>query len=419
MASYTKLLCDVLNEFCELKYNPMDLSEMGKIIDESWDRIFSLRFPIWDDGYREIICKKILVHYYMQEIGAETSALFIFRLNRKIDEIMPYYNILYRTIVDDIADVAGIDLKEYYGEKSKGSSNSEREQGNERSQTDNTERSETKSNILEGSEQENGSKNTNLKSAGKDERVERETGHVNKDDTGTQSTEDTGTQRQNYNSQVENSLGHSENITFNINNQKSGRDTTNDTSDGLQKFQDTPMGKIDNLLAGKYLANATKSEGTYDSTVNYGSGEKKSGTENHALSGADHEIKTGFDEREDKLKSKRIDDLRAREERDITKTGDIDTSKLEEGSENDSREGTSRKEENGRAQSTDEYISNILENGKAKEGEEHQDRKKYLRHTIGRNTGDWIGQIMKWRDSLINIDLMIIEDLKSQFMQIW
>lgn len=419
MARYTKLLCDVLNEFCELKYNPMDLSEMGKIIDESWERIFSLRFPIWDEDYRELICKKILAHYYMQEIGAETSALFIFRLNKKIDEIMPYYNTLYRTIIDDIEDVAGIDLKEYYGERSRGGNVSETGRESTRGQTDNTERNEIRNDILEGSERQQGSKNANIKSAGNEERIERETGNVDVDDTGTQSERNTGTQRQNYNSQVENSLGHNELTTFNVKNQKSGRDTTNDSSDGLQKFQDTPMGKVDNLLAGKYLANATKTEGTYDSTVNYGAGEMKTGTESHEFSGADHEIKTGFDEREDNLNSTRTDDLHKREVRDITHSADTDSTKLEESAESDSRENSSRREENGRARSVDEYISNILENGKEKSEEAHQDRKKYLRHTIGRNTSDWIGQIMKWRDSLVNIDLMIIGDLESQFMQIW
>lgn len=54
-------------------------------------------YPIFNEAYREILNKKIIDHYYMREIGAETPALFVFYLNRKMQEIMPYYNKLYES----------------------------------------------------------------------------------------------------------------------------------------------------------------------------------------------------------------------------------------------------------------------------------------------------------------------------------
>lgn len=59
--------------------------------------VFNLNdYPIFDENYREILNKKILDHYLMSEIGLETPALFNHYLGSKLNEIMPYYNILYQ-----------------------------------------------------------------------------------------------------------------------------------------------------------------------------------------------------------------------------------------------------------------------------------------------------------------------------------
>lgn len=52
-------------------------------------------YPIFDEGHRLPLNKKIVDHYLFREIGHETSDLFIFALNRKMNEIMPYYNQIY------------------------------------------------------------------------------------------------------------------------------------------------------------------------------------------------------------------------------------------------------------------------------------------------------------------------------------
>lgn len=61
------------------------------------DFVFNLYdYPIFDENYREILNKKILDHYLMSEIGLETAELFNHYLGSKLNEIMPYYNILYQ-----------------------------------------------------------------------------------------------------------------------------------------------------------------------------------------------------------------------------------------------------------------------------------------------------------------------------------
>ena len=64
------------------------------LIDNEFD--FGLQdYPIWSEDYRPILNKKILNHYYENEIGFETANLFKFYLNNKMNEIMPYYNKMY------------------------------------------------------------------------------------------------------------------------------------------------------------------------------------------------------------------------------------------------------------------------------------------------------------------------------------
>ena len=61
-------------------------------------------YPIFDENYRNTLNQNILYHYYENEIGFETASLFRFYLNQKLNEIMPYYNELYKVqkkLIDD------------------------------------------------------------------------------------------------------------------------------------------------------------------------------------------------------------------------------------------------------------------------------------------------------------------------------
>ena len=70
--------------------------ELRQLIQNGYD-IGLKDYPIFDESYRETLNNKIITHYWMREIGAETAGLFKLYLNRTMDEIMPYYNQLYRS----------------------------------------------------------------------------------------------------------------------------------------------------------------------------------------------------------------------------------------------------------------------------------------------------------------------------------
>ena len=78
------------------------------LIDNNFD--FGLKdYPIFDEEYREHLNDMILKHYYMSEIGFETAALFKQYLNNKMNEIMPYYNTLYKLQKDLLNSGGAID----------------------------------------------------------------------------------------------------------------------------------------------------------------------------------------------------------------------------------------------------------------------------------------------------------------------
>ena len=96
----------------------------SELIDKAVPVIFNFSFPCFDESYRKVLCKKILMHYYTREICEETVGLWKLRLCTKLNEIMPYYNQLYRSAAIDFNPLYDIEytknikrIKEEKGEK--------------------------------------------------------------------------------------------------------------------------------------------------------------------------------------------------------------------------------------------------------------------------------------------------------------
>jgi len=54
-------------------------------------------YECYEPVHKEILDGKIIDHYWNREIGQETVQMFQLAMRRKMNEIMPYYNELYRT----------------------------------------------------------------------------------------------------------------------------------------------------------------------------------------------------------------------------------------------------------------------------------------------------------------------------------
>lgn len=192
-------------------------------IEKSIPFIFTDLYVMDDKEHQKELEKKILRHYYTQEIGFETVGLWKLKLNTKLCEILPKYNIFYnnlKNVKDKLFDTAD------FTETGNGNNNS-----NGRSETTN---------------------NSNYSGTNED------TSHTS----GTSIGKNDGTS-------TSDSSG---------NSTTSGKNNTNssDNSTAWNEYNDTPQGSLDSIDNGSYLTNATKqrsnssgsSTGTSDTTTN-------------------------------------------------------------------------------------------------------------------------------------------------------
>ena len=120
---------------------------VDSILDACWNKVFNFDFPIFDEKYRQVLCRKILKHYYTREIAHETVGRWKLALNAKLNEIMPYYNQLYKSELLEFNPFYDVDLtrsREGSGTRdTKGSNNSKRTNSN--TETNNDESKDIKS----------------------------------------------------------------------------------------------------------------------------------------------------------------------------------------------------------------------------------------------------------------------------------
>lgn len=96
MSKYTtevRFICESKSGLSESK----GFGSVDEVLNGSWDKIFTSKVSFFDENYRGVLCKKILKHYYLREIGCETVGIWLLWMNTKLEEIMPYYNKLYES----------------------------------------------------------------------------------------------------------------------------------------------------------------------------------------------------------------------------------------------------------------------------------------------------------------------------------
>ena len=210
MSKYTtevRFICENKSGLNESKGS----NDVDTIIANSWDKIFTTKVSFFDEEYRSVLCQKILKHYYLREIGSETVGVWTLWMNTRLEEIMPYYNQLYKSALINFNPMHDVDVTRTH-----------------------------KLNV-EGIKEENGTRNDVSKgNATNDENIET---NVTNNDT----AETTGNRTTN----------------------NTGKNTTNTTnkSDDTKKdlYSDTPQGAITGLENENYLTNARKITDTNNS----------------------------------------------------------------------------------------------------------------------------------------------------------
>ncbi len=96
MSKYTteiRFVCETLNGDVESS----GYTSVNTILANVHSQVFDFDYPIFDTEYKPVLEKKILKHFYTREIGFETYGRWKLALDAKMNEIMPYYNQLYRS----------------------------------------------------------------------------------------------------------------------------------------------------------------------------------------------------------------------------------------------------------------------------------------------------------------------------------
>lgn len=84
--------------------------DVNTVIQNAIPKIFNFSWPIFDESYRNVLETKILKHYYTREIGLETYGLWKLKLDTKLNEIMPYYNQLYKSALLEFNPLYDVDI---------------------------------------------------------------------------------------------------------------------------------------------------------------------------------------------------------------------------------------------------------------------------------------------------------------------
>lgn len=199
MSKYTTELRYICQSYAE------DTDDIDTTIDKAIPHIFNSWYSMDDKEHLKELERKILRHYYTQEIGFETVGLWKLKLNTTLGEIMPKYNILYtnlKNIKDKLFETAD------FTEDSTGN---------------NTNSAKSESHT-----------NSNVNSTTED--TTHAVGETTGKNTGNSTTENNGSSTTNGNS-----------------SNKSDDNTT-----AWSEYNDTPQGSLQPIESGTYLTNATR-----------------------------------------------------------------------------------------------------------------------------------------------------------------
>lgn len=231
--------------------------QLRRVLDMGYD-LGLKNYPIFSESHRQELNEKIVNHFRYREIGYETVTQFIFALNRKMFEIMPFYNQLYESEELEISALTNYS----YDEISK----------------------KTGNDLLE--------------KTGTD--TNKQAGDSTRADTGTQTNEQAGTDKQTF-EDVKNktTYGSSENEnTTTTSDVKHGQTTTTDGTDTSKRVHsDTPQGMLSANFpeSANYASDADVTKNTSASTVSQGGTDSTSGTVKgtKGRTGSDESVQSG------------------------------------------------------------------------------------------------------------------------------
>ena len=390
MAKYTTELRTICESMVSAE-EPLGFDKMSAVLRPQIVNKVMPSYPIFDESYRYNLNRKIIQHYYTREIGEETYGLWKLRVAATMQEIMPYYNQLYKSELEKINPLYNLDYTT--------------------TRHINTENSKNAHNSTDGTKQNVGTSDLDYGEKGNDNKNKTKGGtnyHYNRKGKSYSNTWGGDTLEDNANKDTTVINSHKETIKK---DEKENTDTLSHTTDlksGTNRYSDTPQGGLDGMKSIKknlYLTNATLTDDNQN--TNTKSEQEKT------LKAENHDNWTDNNKSNEKLKDLKIG------------TNNSTTVKWqdEEDSNRDSFGETFN--ENGQYEIKDGFKNRTDDFNEIKktdsttneDGEIHSD---YFERVIGYKGNKCSAEmLMLWRKTFLNIDMMIIKELEDCFFQLW
>ena len=424
-------------------------NNVAEIINSSHTNIFNFDYPIFDNRYRSVLEKKILLHYYTREISEETVGLWKLRLCDKLNLIMPYYNQLYESALIDFDPLVDVNYTRHKKLDKTGNNNITTHENRNKDYTDNTVKDYT----------DNTAKNYTDYTAKDytDNAIKDYTDYTaedyvdnsidNKNRSGNESiaytdydNKDVNSIESGVNNLAKNEAGveqnnstESKNDTENYSKSgsKSGTNTTETDGIKYQLYSDTPQGSLTGVENETYLTNVTK---------NIDSGSTNANSTSETINEQNANTKQGLVNKNDNIT--KANDINSVETNHISKTDNEVTNKTgnktventdnsvdtgyKSGNSTNTNTGNSTNTNTGNSTNTNTGNSTNTNTGNVQNVNDSfkeygfNTTDEYVDTIMGkRGSYSFSKMILDFRQTFVNIDKMIIEELSDLFFGLW
>lgn len=391
-------------------------------------------YPIFDEGHRAILNNKIIRHYYFREICCDSPERFNFYLETKMDEIMPYYNQLYKSELLEYNPLA----TEFYSETNSLSKEAKKAVENyikkiaEESTGDN----------YSGSKRENLNEDTKRDASGtetnkatrtdklKEVAVTAETNSNTRTDDLTEAVETTSGSTKN--SDATNNTTTTNALKTTNNSENSGSGTSKTSGSKVTGFSDIPQAGYETTVTENADGSVTTTSKGYLTTRTTESTNEQNATTTKETGKATTE-NTGTVTVKSELKQK--DEIAETNSSTKTNTGTVENAgsvdktvtKDNTGTQNNDSDGTMTETETGSKTNKNNiyedtqrnvFVSskNVGENAEQEKRHEKENGELFAEGRRGISPADLI---RKYREIIQNVDMMIIDELNDLFMGVF
>lgn len=378
-----------LRFICENEYNgeSSGFNEINKILTTVAPKIFNFDFPIFDEEYRVPLEVKILRTYYTREICEETVGLWKLRLQNKLCNIMPYYNQLYKSALlefdvfkdvdyTEVNDGSALDiLKKIIDFQNLGGvdTNTYTKNGKEKNTTN-----------------YNGGSTNTTSYEGK------ETNDIDYKGTETNATDYTGTETNSTDYK-----GSEKDVS------KTSGNTTKTPPTKITTKSDTPQGGLNGFISEDYLTTAQKETYTTNEIETYNnitnSSDKsftgRNDTSTKSFNNRNDTSTKSFTNRNDK-NTKAFEDRKDINTQQFSNRNDVNTLEFENRSDVVTQEKLSKNKTNEDNNNWHKNDNTLTVKGK-------------------RNNLTYAEMLQKYRETFLNIDKMVIDELNDLFFGLW